>query len=80
MLGVLGAYVAWRLMWRLLRPALLLAGVVAVVLLASHGHLTIGRLGAARFWRSQGTALQRDVQRAVQHGLRPSPASALHRR
>jgi hypothetical protein len=80
MLGILGAYVAWRVMWRLLRAALLLAGVVAVVLLASHGYLSIGRLGAARFWRSQATALQRDVQRAVHHDLRPSPASALHRR
>jgi hypothetical protein len=67
-------------MWRLLRAVLLIAGVVAVVLLASHGQLSIGWLGATRFWRSQGTALQRDVQRAVQHGLLPSPASALHRR
>jgi hypothetical protein len=80
MLGILGSYLAWRLMWRLLRAALLLAGLVAVVLLASHGHLRVGRLGAARFWHSQATALQRDVQRAMQHGLRPSPASALHGR
>jgi hypothetical protein len=76
MLGVLGAYLAWRLIWRLLRTILLIAGVVAVVLLASRGHMSIGRLGEPRFWRSQATA----VQSAVQRGLRPSPASALHHR
>jgi hypothetical protein len=78
MLGLVGAYLAWRLMWRLLRAVLLIAGTIAVVLLVSHAHVSVGRLGESGFWRSQATAVQRDVQSAVQRGLRP--ASTLHHR
>ncbi len=80
MLGIFGAYLAWRLMWRLLRTVLFIAAVVAVVLMASSGHVSIGRLGESGFWRSQAAVVKRDVERTVEHAFRPSSASALRHR
>jgi hypothetical protein len=80
MLGIFGAYLAWRMMRLLLRLVLLIAGVAAVVLLVSHGRVTVARLGESGFWRSQATALQRDVQRAIERGFSPNSPIDMNRR
>jgi hypothetical protein len=80
MLAIFCAYLASRLMWRLLRAVVLIAALFAVVLLASRRDVSIGRLSSPGFWRSQATAVQREVQGAVQRGLRPSPSSGPRRR
>jgi hypothetical protein len=72
---MLRLYVAWRL-FRLVRVALLVGLVLALVVAVSHGQF--GRVGHALSGSGSSTLrrdIQRDLQRAVQHALRPVPAA-----
>jgi hypothetical protein len=73
---MLRLYLAWRLL-RLLRGALLIGLIAALAVAFSGGQLQ--RVASAPFWRSELSAGQRDVRRAVQHALRPPPTAGAAR-